>query len=846
MSPTDEPALDVLLRTWRRRALLTQEQLAAQAELNVRTVRRLETGELRRPRTTSIRSLAEALSLNDAELAILMAAANVTPPPSAPMRTRPRQLPADVAAFVGRTQEMVLLDQVGDAATVVITAIDGMAGVGKTALAVHAAHQLAPRFPDGELFVDLHGYAQGVAPADPADTLARLLGMLGVPGEAIPPDLDDRAALYRSVLAGRKMLIVLDNATDEAQVRPLLAGAGGCLVLITSRRRLTGLDDARMLSVDVLPSEDAIALFSRIVGPERIADVPDRALAEVVRRCGLLPLAIRLAAARLKAHPSWSVTHLLDRLEEHQRRLSELRAGQRSVTAALDLSYRELSAEEQRTYQLLGLYAGMDISPDAAAALLSTTAEQAERLLNQLQEVHLLQEPVPGRYRFHDLIRTHAREKGVGEQAEPDRRAALDRLLNHYSRTVSAAMDRLYPFEAGTRPRHPSSGGVCLPDAAAATIWLEAELVNLLSLAGHAAENGLFPHVRHLSTTLHVWVRARGRWAEAKTLHARALSAAQAVTDRTGEMEALIALGAIHHLQGGHQAAIEEITSALTIARAIGHRSGELRALNTLGMIHGLQGRFSRAGECCSQALRIAEAIDHPTGKLEALIGSGKVHRIMGEHKQAIEDLTRAVDIAETIGHQTGALRALNSLGRIHLGQGDYELATDLFTRALDLAQRTGHRVGELDSLTALGHLHRAHGEYQEAHDCYQLALDRACEIGDRNWQFEAIHGMGRLHHERGRADQALDSHLQALQLASNLDQPSDQARAHDGLAHAHAALGRHDQARDNWTQALSILTSLGLDRTEERGVDVETIRTQLCRLVPGNALSAATDESQS
>ncbi|MEV4179516.1 tetratricopeptide repeat protein [Nonomuraea sp. NPDC049709] len=844
---TDGPVLSVLLRAWRERALLTQEQLASRANLNVRTIRRLEAGELQRPRGASIRLLAAALGLDEAELAILVGAVNTAPPLSPSARITPRQLPVDVPEFVGRVEELALLDEAraGDgAAAVVITAIDGMAGVGKTALAVHAAHQLASRFPDGNLFVDLHGHTQGMAAADPADMLGRVLGTLGVPGESIPQHADDRAALYRSLLAGRRMLIVLDNATDEAQVRPLLPGAGRCLVLVTSRRRLVGLDGALTVSVDVLPLADAVALFTATAGEERVAGEPRGVLEEVVRRCGMLPLAIRVAAARLKAHPSWTAGHLLERFEQHRRRLSELQAGERSVTGALDLSYRELAPSDQRAYRLLSLPAGVDIAPDAAAALLATTTEQAERVLEGLLEVHLLQEPSPGRYRFHDLIRVHARERADDEEAELDRRAALSRLLDHYREATSAVMDRLYPYESDLR-RHPATGTFSLPGATAATAWLDAELTNLLALAQHAAEHDFPEHVQHLSTSLHWCLRSRGRWAEAETLHTWALSAARATADLRGEMDALIARGAIHHRYGRHQAAIEDTKGGLDIARAIQHRSGELRALNVLGMIHGLQGRFAQAGDYAAQALRIARAIGHRAGQVEALISSGKVHRIMGEHKQAVDDLTQAITIAQAMDDRTGTLRALNSLGRIYLGQGEHDLATGSFTRALDLARGTGHRVGELDSLTGLGYLHRIHGRHHQAQECYQQALIRAHEVGDRNWQFEAIHGMGRLHHQCGRADQALDDHHQALHLASDLDQPSDQARAHDGLAHAHSALNQCDKARHHWAQALAILTSLGIDRTEESGVDVTSIRLHLGDAVLTNARSTITDGSR-
>ncbi|WP_165974711.1 AfsR/SARP family transcriptional regulator [Nonomuraea deserti] len=839
--PADaEPGLSTLLRAWRERALLTQAQLAERTGLNVRTIRRLETGELHRPRNASMELLAQALDLSPAELSVWAQATGTSPQAPPPMRVTPRQLPADVGTFVGRTRELAGLGEVEDTAdaadrdgregatTVVISAIDGMAGVGKTALAVHAAHRIAPRFPDGNLFVDLHGFTRGMAPADPADTLARLLAALGVPGESIPQRLDDRAALYRSVLAERRMLIVLDNAADEAQVRPLLPGAGGCLVLVTSRRRLVGLDGASVVSLDVLAIEDAIALFTATAGQERVAGESRDALEELVRRCGLLPLAIRLAAARLKAHPSWTAQHLMERFEQHRHRLEELQTGERSVAAALDLSYRELDLDERRAYRLLGLNPGGDLAPDAAAALLDTSLAQATDLLDRLLEVHLQQEPVPGRYRFHDLIRAHAAERAGAEEPEPDRHAALTRLLDHYSHAASEAMDRLYPYEADMRPRLDRGRAPAMPDAAD---WLESELANLLSLARFAAEHGFRDHVRHLSATLHRCLRTRGRYAEAETLHERALAAARATGDRAGAMEALIGLAEIRYMLSRNDAALADHSAALVLARAIGDRAGELRALNGIGLVHLSRDDYGPAADHLTQALGIAREIGHRTGELDALIASGHVDRVMGEHQQSIDHLRQALGIARSIGHHTTEARALTGLGYIHLARDELEPAADYFVRARDLAGRTGYRVGELSSLTALGELHQLQGRHEQARDCYQQVADLAREIGSRNWQFEAIHGMGRLHHEHGDHEQALDDHRQALDLAAELDHPSDQARAHDGLAHACAALGRPDEARGHWTEALTILAKLGIDHTDERGVDAASISAHLAGL---------------
>ncbi|MEV1000942.1 NB-ARC domain-containing protein [Nonomuraea sp. NPDC050202] len=521
-----------LLRGWRKRALMTQEQLAEQAGLNVRTVRRLENGELWQPRSRSVLLLAQALELDGAERALLSAVTRGSPDaerdepagngPPAAAAIVPRQLPADIAALIGRERELATLTGSGPelaalegwgreaaafegrrreltalesrgreaaalesrgrkagafegrgreavalesrgrelalleggrrAGTVPVVSLDGMAGTGKTALAVHAAHRLASGFPDGQLFVDLHGHARDAAPVEPGEALARMLRALGVPGEDIPEHLDDRAALYRSVLADRRVLVVLDDAADEHQIYPLLPAGAGCRVIVTGRRRLSGLGDA--LSLDVLSPAEAVALFVAVAGPARVAGVPRDDLHVVVARCGLLPLAVRIAADRLRAHPTWSVRHLLDRLAGD--RLTELRAGRHDVAAALDVSYDRLPPDQRRAYRLLGSHAGTDprngtdaisgtdagsdtnpgtgtnaisgtdagngtdagagtdagkgagFGAGTAAALLETTAAEAERLLERLLDVHLLREASPGRYQLNDLVRDHA------------------------------------------------------------------------------------------------------------------------------------------------------------------------------------------------------------------------------------------------------------------------------------------------------------------------------------------------------------------------------------------------------------------------------------------------------
>jgi transcriptional regulator with XRE-family HTH domain len=448
MSRQTAESFGMLVRMWRERALLTQETLAERADLGVRTIRRWERDTIGRPHSNSVSKLAAVLNLNAAERMVLIEAGRgavataertgstpsqqplpepTTPPPAA---AAARQLPAPPTLFTGRASELAHLGRLHDTTATVVITIDGMAGVGKTALAVRAAHALSTQYPDGQLFLDLHGHTHAMQPVEPSSALCRILRAFGVPNEQIPGDLDDRAALYRSCLAGRNALILLDNAADEAQVTPLLPGTAGCLTLVTSRRRLTGLDSTHAMSLDLLPADDAVTLFTRATFGNAASSGPIGRLAEAADLCDRLPLAIRIAAARLRSHPSWTVGHLVDRLRDRQRRLVELEAGQRSISAAFDLSYLRLMPEHQRAYRLLGLHPGVDIDVPAAAALIGCNTIDARRLLDHLLDAHLLLEPIAGRYLFHDLTRAHAAVRAGRDESEADRRAALTRLYH--------------------------------------------------------------------------------------------------------------------------------------------------------------------------------------------------------------------------------------------------------------------------------------------------------------------------------------------------------------------------------------------------------------------------------
>jgi tetratricopeptide (TPR) repeat protein len=572
-------------------------------------------------------------------------------------------------------------------------------------------------------------------------------------------------------------------------------------VLVTSRRRLPGLDHTHSVSLDTLPPADAVTLLLHTAGDSRLAGQPSDLVAELVELCGRLPLAIRIAAARLRAHPSWDLAHLVRRLREQQHRLAELAAGQRSMTAALDLSYQDLSANQQRTYRLLGLHPGPDIDPYAAAALLDSPLPEAGQILEQLHEANLVQEPIPGRFRFHDLTRAHAADTAARYETEHGRVQALDRLLDYFRHTAAVATDVAYPHESEHHPQVPPAhrASPALSDPAAALSWLDSELPNLLAAARYATGHDRAADILQLSTILHWHLRTRGPYDDAVTLHEQ----------------------------------------GLTTARATGHPEAELDALLCLGHIYRLQGRYEQATDYHGRAQHLAHATGQRTGELDALAGLGHTQVLQGRYEQATDHYQQALQLARATGSRHAEQNALAGLGHIHRRQGRHGQAADHYQQALQLARATGSRHAEQNALAGLGSIHALQGRYEQATDDYQRLLDLVHETGSRNWQFEAVQGLGRLEHATGHPDAALAHHRQALALATDLGQPDDQARAYDGLAHAHHALHQPEQARTHWQHALNILTRLGVDHTDDEETTAAAIRAHLIKV--GQSERAAT-----
>ena len=509
----------------------------------------------------------------------------------------------------------------GPAATVIC--VSGTAGVGKTALAVHWARRVRAAFPDGQLYVNLRGYDPG-QPVPAGDALAGFLRALGVPGQDIPREVDERAAAYRTLLDGRRILVVLDNASAVEQVRPLLPGSPSSLVLVTSRDSLAGLvarHGARRLDLDRLPQQDAVALLRALIG-DRAESQPD-ATATLARRCARLPLALRIAAELAAASPVMTLAQLAGELADEQRRLDLLDAGGdpgSAIRGVFSWSYGHLPDEEARAFRLLGLSPGPDIDARAAAALTGTPPAQASLMLELLARTHLIHRTRTGRYGLHDLLRAYAAGLAAAGDAEGERHTALTRLFDYYLAAAAAAMDTLVPAERHLRPRAPGAGepapALAGPaDPAAARAWLDTERAVLVAVSTHAAAGGWPAHATGLAGTLYRYLETGGHYPDAITIHSAARQAARRTGDRAAEATALTNLGIVDWRQGRYRQAAGHHRQALKVSQQIGDRSGEATALNNLGIIYERQGRHQQAADHYRQTAILSAELDDQSGE---------------------------------------------------------------------------------------------------------------------------------------------------------------------------------------------------------------------------------------
>jgi tetratricopeptide (TPR) repeat protein/transcriptional regulator with XRE-family HTH domain len=753
-----------LLRSLRTAAGLTQEELAEAARMSYRSISDLERGVSRSPRRDTARLLADALGLSGDDRARFEAAARGRPPAAGKVAAQPllaggiaaatRTLPSDIASFTGREAEiesvLAAVSGTGAGGVVDICAIDGMAGIGKTALAVHVAHRLADRFPGGQVFLQLHGHTPGHQPVDPADALASLLQASGIAAQSIPDGLEPRAWLWRDRLAGRRTLLVLDNAASTGQVAPLLPGDGGCLVLVTSRRHLGDLPGAvTSVLLDVLAPARAAEMFTRLA--PRAASRPGE-VAEVVRLAGFLPLAISLLARLFARHQSWT---LADLAGETRVSLLTLAAEHDSVAAAFEVSYQHLDPARQRFFCLLGLHPGATTDAYAAAALAAASVEEAAGLLDGLHGEGLLTETGHRRYGMHDLLRRYARDRAAGL---PGSEQAVERLLDYYQYTAARADAHL---ARQTRPgpsfaapaRLPAAPG--LDDDSQALAWARADRASVLACLVHATTAGQHARVVALTAGIAELLRRDGPWADAIAQHTAAVQAAQRTGDGLGQAIALSDLGNVQRLTGDYPGAARAQEQALGICRDLGDQLGQANALNYLGNVRLHMGDYPGAARAQEQALGIYRDLGDRRGQATALNDLGDVRRLTGDYPGAAQALEQALGICRDLGDRRGQATALHDLGNVRRATGDYPGAAQALEQALGIYRDFGDRRLQAFALNGRATLYRVSGDLARAMGCHHQALELARAIASRWDEAHALAGLGRCAMAEGRATQA-------------------------------------------------------------------------------------------
>ena len=734
-------------------------------------------------------------------------------------------LPPDAAAFTGRDGELERITAevttaAGAGRVVAIHAIDGMPGIGKTTLAVHAAHLLKGEFADRQLFIDLRGHTPGQEPLTPESVLAGLLSAVGVEGRFVPADLPGRTAMWRDRMAGQQALLVLDNAASSAQVIPLLPGSEGCLVLVTSRRHLGDLPGAVVpVMLEVLAPTEAREMFVRLA-PRAVSDSPE-AVAELVRLAGFLPLAISLLARVYARQPSWS---LADLAAETRGALLTLTAEKDTVAAAFDVSYRHLSHRRQRFFRRLGLHLGTTIDAYAAAALAGVSLREAAGHLDGLYGESLLTQASYLRYGMHDLIRRYARVRAAASPAA-GRQRALDRLLDYYQHSATVT-DALLASESRAAPvlgAVPAAVPV-LADRERALAWAQAERANLLACLDHATGTGQHARTVALTAGIAALLRRDGPWAEALTRHATGLYAAQRLHDRPGQANALYHLGNVRRLTGDNPGAARAIEEALSLYGDIGDQLGRANALCCLGSVRWQQGDCPGAVRVLEEALEISCGLDDQRGQANALGYLGSVRYTVGDYTGAIQALEGMLDIYRGRGDRLGQANALWKLGAAKRLSGDYPGAAGVLVEALDISSNIGNRHAQADTLSELGIVRRLTGDYPDAARILEEALSIHRGNGDRPGEAEVLNETGTLHMLCGRLGQAEACHEQALSLARQIDGPLLEAPALAGLGRCALATGDTAKAQDRLRQALEIFNRIGAAEATDVAAELEAL----------------------
>ncbi len=737
----------------------------------------------------------------------------------------PAQLPLVPYGFVGRDEQVALLDAVlartGEMSrAVVISAVSGIAGVGKTALVMHWAHRVRDRFPDGQLYVDLRGFHPDLSPVVPSLAVRDFLVALGTPAQRIPASNEAQIALYRSLLADRRVLIVLDNARDAAQVRPLLPGAPACLVVVTSRSQLSSLvaaEGAQPMTLDLLSAADARCMLVRRLGQERL-DAEPAAVRDIIARCAGLPLALAVIAARAAARPTFDLSHLAEELRDARRGLDLFDGGDTAadLRAVFSWSYRSLDGAAARLFRLLALHPGPAVNVPAAAALAGLPVGLTRRLMEELTRAHLVIEDRPGRYTLHDLLRLYAAEQVAAEESGQQRRAALGRVLDYYRAAAADAVEALFPADSHVSRMAPRSGPVWRPSGPdAARTWLDTERAVLVAISAHARRHGWPEHAIDLSGILSRYLE-NGHYYDALRLHVNALTSARNARDLPAQAASLIHLGTARMRLGQYKVAALHCHRALSLYRDLDDPAGQARALRSISTVQWRLGRYDRTAEYSHQALELYQKLNDQRGIAHALSSLGIAKWQQGQYSAAAELYQRALTLFRQFGDQHAQARTLCNLGLVHARLGRHHLAAEHYRAALHQAQLTGSRDGEAGVLTNLGDTYTVLGRYELAAEHHRRALALFRDIGDKYGQAGALNGLGETERAAGRPADALANHSAAHNIAAANRDSEEHARAHNGNGRAHLELGDDAQARQHWSHALAIYTDLGSSRADE------------------------------
>lgn len=705
----------------------------------------------------------------------------------APATPTPNTLPSH-GELIGRAGESGILRAAapGDGA-IALHAVSGMPGVGKSLLAVHAARRLRDRFPDGQLYIDLRGHVPGQQPLAPVDALAQLLRVLGVPAGSIPPALDELTSLWRTLLSARRVVIVLDDAADPEQVRPLLPGSSQSLVIVSSRRRLTGLPGLRTLTLDTLPTDDAMALFEHLVGAERARNRDETY--EVVRLCGHLPLAIELAAGRLNSRPSWSLSHLVQRLARGPDRLGEIRDGFRAVARAFEMSYHTLTTDQQRVFRLLSLHLGVEFDAHSTAALVGLPPGESEQILEELLDANLIQERRPEVYRFHDLVKEYAHKLTLSEDPPGARDGAVRELIAFYLRAAEQAAALTHPRRPRMRTTEPlpeatQSLSADLSDARGARQWLLREQVALVSAerrsraAGHPREAALLAHA------LGGFLTDEGHWEVAQAMHTAAAGYWRDAGDRHAEVRALIDLGTAQNHTGQYDRANAFGHRALDVARAAGDAGAEADVLHLLGVVRWNLGELQEALGLQKTALALWQRAGDLWQTSRAFNNLGITQIFVGDYPGAGRSFTNALSGFRMCDDPREESRTLNNFSDLYLQTGHPEKAREVLGESLKLLQENGNDDHSRAFIQVnLADTMNVPSELEAALEMYRQALSTFRRLGDRRNTSITLHRIGLAFEAADRTHEAVAHHELALELARDIGAAHEEAAARRCLA---------------------------------------------------------------